>query len=197
MWPDLTRSAHVVVVWRSSFVSSWEVPSVYIHTSRILYSGDGVSLSMNWSPSCVWRERWALLLAKWHFPDGSQLNSSRYHLVYWTLYFPPVDLSAPTKTFIVLLYLLWGFWGMGLLEILWNWWRSSILLALLCHLVCSIWRLLRVLIFLYSLVAEYLQWPILKELHRFLFQGLGRWGGGKGPGVSSIGCLGLPKGCSY
>ena len=39
------------------------------------------------------------LLAKCHFFYGSNVNSSRYHLIFGALTFPPVALAAPANMF--------------------------------------------------------------------------------------------------
>ena len=59
--------------------------------------GVGGGLLVACSTSVVGRERWALLLAKCHFPDGSQVNSKKYFFL--TMTCPPVALAAPENIF--------------------------------------------------------------------------------------------------
>ena len=84
MCPDLTLSVRVVVVCWRRFVCSRDVSSGGIHTLSILEACGGGSLSMDFSLSEVYRERWELLFTRCHFPAGSQVNSRTYHLFFYT-----------------------------------------------------------------------------------------------------------------
>ena len=75
------------------------VPSGGIHALSIFEACVGCSILMAFSISEVCRERWGLLLTRCHFPAGYQVNSRTYHL-FFTLTFPPVDLSSPENMFI-------------------------------------------------------------------------------------------------
>ena len=78
---------------------SSKVLSGYIHTTWIIEACDGGGLSIDFSLSVFGRVRLALLLSRYHFIAGSQVNSRRYHLFFCMLICPPVSLPAPEKTF--------------------------------------------------------------------------------------------------
>ena len=96
---------------------------------------------MDCSPSEVCRERWGLL-PRFHFPAGSQVNSSRYHLFFkhWLVpQFPYLLLQRCSITFgWVLMYLMYECWVRGTLLILMSREHSNILPAFLC---CLRWKI--------------------------------------------------------
>ena len=97
MCPDLILSAHDIVILLSWEVCSCEYLWGDIHTSIILEDWEGGSCWIGIMPS--WES--IVSLGKWsssrHLPVVSQINSSRYHLVFGALSCPPVALDAPFK----------------------------------------------------------------------------------------------------
>ena len=94
MWPDLTLSAHNVVILLIWAVCYCEELLQTIHTPNILEAWEGRSCWISILPSRESIVRLGDWYASRHLPAMYQINSSKYHLVFETLSFPPVDLAA-------------------------------------------------------------------------------------------------------
>ena len=95
--PDVTLSAHDVVLFLSCFVCLLEDPLGAIQTPNILEAWDAGSLSIFWGYYGVFRNRFAWLSSRLHWLVESCSNSSRYHFVLIALTCPPVGCAASER----------------------------------------------------------------------------------------------------
>ena len=82
MCPDMTLSARMMMLWRKRFVYARDVPSGDIHTTINIEACDEGSLSMDSIYFLGLKGEMSLIMAKYHFLAGYQLNSRSDHLIF-------------------------------------------------------------------------------------------------------------------